>query len=377
MRKYIFFIIAVVVIIFAVKIIPFVGKVSPVLFQYISQKTIQLKKSGDSVNILLLGVGGGTHEGPDLTDTIIFASLNEKNKNVAMLSIPRDLWVADLSGKVNTAYVIGNEKQKGRGLTLARAVVSKIVGKQINYVLVVNFDGFVKAVNLVGGLDVVVTNTFDDYAYPITGQEDNTCGHADNEIASLSAQIASGSASDLDIFPCRYKHIHFDKGIQHMDGETALEYVRSRHALGSEGSDFARSKRQQAVITAFKNKIFSAQTFLNPAKVVDLYTILAGSIDTDIKQDEIDDFIRLTQNLKNGKITSGVLDTGNEENNYQGLLINPPISPEFENAWVLIPRAGTSDYSQIQNYLNCELNEKTCITPTPSVVSNTSAKPTK
>src|SRR6202044_4061424 len=101
--------------------------------------------------------------------------------------------------------------------------------------------------------------------------------------------------------PCRFKHIHFNKGEQHMDGETALEYVRSRHALGPEGSDFARSKRQEKVISAFKAKLFSAGTILNPIKMVDLINTLNGSLETDIKQSKYGNFIQLGQEMKGAK----------------------------------------------------------------------------
>ena len=69
-----------------------------------------------------------------------------------------------------------------------------------------------------------------------------------------------------------------------MDGKTALTFVRSRHAEGEEGSDFARSKRQEKIIQAFKDKLFSFQTIINPAKIISLYDILKDSIDTDIKR---------------------------------------------------------------------------------------------
>jgi LCP family protein required for cell wall assembly len=346
-------------------------------------KGVKLKQTPQKqINVLLLGVGGGTHEGPDLTDTIMLANIDPMKKHVTLISLPRDLWSPDLGAKINTAYTFGEEKQQGGGLTAAKSTIGKILGQQIDYAVKINFDGFVKAVDMVGGLDVTVDNTFDDYAYPITGKEDDSCGLSDPQIASASAQIASGSATELQSFPCRYEHLHFDKGPVHMDGISALKYVRSRHALGIEGSDFSRSKRQQKVIEAFKEKVFSLGIILNPVKAVDLFNVIKDSIDTDIKEDEYDDFIRLAQELKGAKITSAVVDTG--EGDREGLLINPPISAEYGNAWVLSPRVGNGNYSEIHEYVSCEIKSGNCIvgdhgilTPTPipsPVVSGTVKK---
>ena len=91
-----------------------------------------------------------------------------------------------------------------------------------------DFSGFVKAIDEVGGLDINVDNTFDDYQYPIDGMEDATCGHTTAELQAMASDSADQAVID---FPCRYMHIHFDKGLQHMNGETALEYVSSRHAF--------------------------------------------------------------------------------------------------------------------------------------------------
>src|SRR5262249_19278911 len=131
--------------------------------QVVTNNKIQLKQSEQKkINLLILGVGGGNHEGPDLTDTIIFSSIDPKKKKVVLVSIPRDLWAPELQAKINTAYTYGEEKEKGGGLLFAKAMVGKIVGQDIDYAIKIDFDGFTKAVDMVGGLDVDVANTFDD-----------------------------------------------------------------------------------------------------------------------------------------------------------------------------------------------------------------------
>ena len=361
-KKIIFIVVGLTVLFFVGKTALKLAKFSPFLFQLIFNHGVNLKKSDDNINILLLGIGGGKHDGPNLTDTIIFASINQKKDKITLISIPRDLWIPDLNGKINTAYAIGEEKRKGGGLILAKTIVSKVINEPIDYAVRIDFSGFVKAVDLAGGLDINVQNSFDDYEYPITGKENDPCGHSEQELQALAT-----ASSQLAAFPCRYMHIHFDRGLQHMDGTRVLEFVRSRHAQGAEGTDFARSKRQEKVIKAFKDKFLSFGILLNPGKIISLYDTLSSSIDTDIKQDEFYDFIRLAQQMKNAKIESAVLDYGDKETGRPGLLVNPPTGSNYSYEWVLAPRIGNGNFSEIQKYVECEIKVGNCkISKNPS-----------
>ncbi len=336
-----------------------VVRFSPLIYQYFFTKEIALKTTNNRVNILLLGIGGGTHDGPNLTDSIIFASIDPEKDTATLVSIPRDLWVPELKTKINAAYAAGEEKQKGGGILLAKAMVSRILHQPIDYTVRIDFDGFVKAVDLIGGLDVTVDQELDDYTYPVPGKETDPCGHTDEELTSLATD--SSKLDDNETFPCRYKHLHFDIGKQHMDGKTALEFVRSRHALGAEGSDFARSKRQAKIIAAFKQKVLSYETLLNPVKIISLYNAVSQNIDTDIPESSFDDFLKLAQKMKSGKINSIVIDEGDEGVGREGLLIHPPITPEYENSWALIPRVGNGVYTEIQSYVACVIKGKKCV----------------
>jgi LCP family protein required for cell wall assembly len=359
-------IIVVILAIFIVK----TASVYPFLFQLVFNRGVNLKQTSDNrINILLLGIGGGSHDGPNLTDTIILASLDQKNNKVTLVSIPRDLWFPDLEGsnkKINGVYADGEFKNLGKGgLIEAEAAVQKITGQNIDYGVRLDFSGFVKAVNEVGGLDVNVDTTFDDYQYPVDGQEDVSCGHTPTELQAMASDSADQVVID---FPCRYKHIHFEKGVMHLDGEKALEYVRSRHGTSGEDSDFSRSKRQEKVIAAFKNKILSAQTLLNPGKIISLYNILAGSINTDIQQGEFDDFIRLAEKMRSAKMTSAVIDIGDETSQRNGLLIEDSIESDGMYLSTLTPRVGNGNFSEIQKYIACEITKGNCIvTSLPAV----------
>ncbi len=359
MRKKITLIAIVILLLFFVRIAMEVGKFSPFLFQLLFDRGITLKKENESINILGLGIGGGNHQGPNLSDTIIFASLDLKNNKVTLVSIPRDLWVPDLSAKINTAYAFGEEKKEGDGLILSKAITSKILNQPIDYVFRIDFQGFVKAVDLIDGLDITVDRTFDDYEYPIEGKETDPCGHSEEELEALAT-----ASSQLKAFPCRFKQLHFEKGSLHLEGEGALEFVRSRYSKGVEGTDFARSKRQEKIIAAFKDKILSPNTLLNPIKIAGLYSTLNQNIASNLDQSELDDFVRLMEKMKNARINSTVLDYGDEEQNRSGLLINPQISKEYKGQWVLIPRTGNGNFKEIQDYVNCQIKTGNCpITP--------------
>lgn len=323
-------------------------------YKFYFRREIQLKteeKTGN-INILLLGKAGGQHEGPDLTDTIILATINPNKNTVTLISIPRDLWIPDLQAKINTAYSYGQERG-GQGKLLAKTAVSQVTGKQIDYVLVVDFSAFVKLVDHLGGVDVNVRDTLDDYKYPIEGREDDPCDHTEEEIIDLSTQISTGSAKAEDVFPCRYRHIHFDQGTAHMNGQEALQFVRSRHGVNGEGSDFARNLRQQDVINAIKSKSLSLGIILNPIKVLGMFNIIKDNIDTNADVREIDDFINLGSKMQVAKITSAVIDFGDEKEGRNGLLIHPPISDAQKLQWVLIPRKGDGDFSEIHEYIKC------------------------
>lgn len=323
-------------------------------------KGIDIKKNESGiVNILLLGIGGGTHDGPNLTDTIILASINPEKNTVNLISIPRDVYVPNLGSKINKAYAVGQGKNK-QGIALVGSAIHAISGVKPDYTVVIDFSGFVKLIDLLGGIDVQVENTLDDYEYPVTGLEDALCDYTEDAIASFSAQIATGSATEPEIFPCRYSHLHVEEGLQHMDGELALKFARSRHAIGREGTDFARSRRQQLVIDAVRNKVLSLGTLTNPVKIIGMINILASNINMNIEESEYDDFIKLAQKMKDAKISNYVIDAGDIRDERSGLLINPAPTEELGYQWILSPRVGANDFSEIKEYIACILSGKVC-----------------
>ena len=329
-----------------------------------------LKSNNDRVNILLLGIAGGTHDGASLTDTIMVASYNLKTNQVFLISLPRDLWLPELRSKANAVYEIGLSSKNGLGL--AKTVMGNVLGIPIQYALRVDFRGFEQAVDAIGGIDVDIANSFDDYLYPIQGKEDDSCGFTEKEIDVTAEQakqlnidqgkmkvfiapdgkIATDAAQEdkgIKYFSCRYEHISFQKGVMYMDGIMALKYARSRHGTGSEGSDFARSARQEKVIQAIRKKILSAQTLFNPGKIADLIKALGQSIDTDISPQEAIEFYNLSKKMDQSvSLTIDDSAKNNLPNDRTSLLIHP-LASDYGGAYVLI--SGDDDFSIVQGYV--------------------------
>jgi polyisoprenyl-teichoic acid--peptidoglycan teichoic acid transferase len=325
------------------------------------------KTDDDRVNILLLGNAGGKHDGAYLTDTIIVASYNLKTQKATFISLPRDLWLEKTNSKVNAIYEKGLEDDTG--LDLSKETITHLLGIPIHYGVRIDFSGFERAVDEVEGIEVEVAKTFDDHLYPITGKEEDMCGYKEEEkefneeeakalniekgkrkvLIAPDGKIATDSAEPnkgYEYFSCRYEHIHFDKGPTQMDGSTSLKFVRSRMGSNGEGSDFARSARQQKVIEAFRKKVLSIETLINPKKITGLISAFGQSFETDIPVDDMVSLYGVTKKLSSS--TNIVL----SNNGPDALLFNPPPS-EFGGAWVLIPK--DRSYKTLQEFIKTNL----------------------
>jgi LCP family protein required for cell wall assembly len=202
-------------------------------------------------HVLLLGYGGAGHDGGELTDTMIVARVAPKEKKVTLISIPRDLWVAIPTdgesvtySKINASYPIGLDdkkypkkldlyKGKAGGGALAKYVVGKVIGEDIRYFASIDFGGFKGVIDALGGIDVNVPRTFTDNFYPIKGEEENSCGFSAEYVAEIHKKYTGFLLEQQ--YTCRYEQLHFEKGVTHMDGETALKFVRSFGGSSSEG----------------------------------------------------------------------------------------------------------------------------------------------
>jgi LCP family protein required for cell wall assembly len=291
------------------------GSGSPFLAFLGNVQAEQLKGEGDGrINILLLGMGGGTYPGGDLTDTIMIASIDPKHNDMAMLSVPRDLYV-DIPGngysKVNAAFHYGESmKQSGMqvdgkdvdGPELTKMTISEIVDLPIHYYIAMDFQGFTKLVDKLGGLDIYNDKKIYDPYYP---------------------------SPDF-----RYEIFELAKGQYHMNGDSALKYARSRKTT----SDFDRARRQQKVISAIKEKALSLNILANPKKIIDLAKILGDHIRTDIQPWEMERLVSVTREIDTSKIITKVIDDSPT---------GPLVGKTINGLSTLVTKTG--DYSEIQN----------------------------
>jgi LCP family protein required for cell wall assembly len=266
------------------------------------------------INVLLLGIGGAGHEAPLLADTIIVASIAPDTQQLALFSLPRDLVVPYPDGswrKVNEIYVTAERKNPGSGLAAAAATLEPVLGLQIPYQVLVDFSGFAQLIDAVGGVDVQVDKTFTDPRFPIIGEDENP-NYTD-----------------------RFTKATFTAGLEHMSGERALMYARSRHGNNGEGSDFARAKRQQKLILAVKARVLQANVLLNPLTVNRLATQLSAHLKTNIEPWEGLRLYQMAKDVPTEQITRVTIDDAPG-----GLLIS---DINGDGAYVLRPRGGSFD----------------------------------
>lgn len=240
--------------------------------------------AGERINVLLLGIDARPGEqGPWRTDTMIVATLDPQTKTAGMLAIPRDLYVpipAPGAGenRINTANFYGDStKYPGGGPALAKKTVEYNFAIPIHYYILIDFGGFRKLIDAIGGVDIDVPVAIDDPNYP---------------------------TPDYGI-----EHLQIPAGLQHMDGDLALKYARSREST----SDFDRSKRQMQVILAARDKALkinllsqapqllaqfqdTIQTDMTPEQMLALAPIVAQIRPDNIKSRSID--LTMTYEIK-------------------------------------------------------------------------------
>lgn len=255
------------------------------------------------INIALYGYGGPGHDGPYLTDSIMVVSIQPMPQGparIAEISLPRDWYVPiDLGGgrtamgRVNEAYESGQIGSPHRsdvysggqgGGRLADATLERMLGIHIDYFVGIDFDAFKEAVDSVGGIDVDVQNAFTDHSYP-RGE-------------------CAGDHPD-----CSVETVRFAAGRQHMDGARALIFARSRESSDpNEGSNFARNKRQQLVLTAVKQKVLSAGGLRN---LPDLVNALGNHVIFNVPLDDSLSLYDLVKDVSPASIVHLSIDSTN------------------------------------------------------------------
>ena len=265
-------------------------------------------------NVLLLGDGGHVRDGADLIDTIMVASFDYEDNSVALLSIPRDLYIeADetlgvtYGGKINELYrnhknLIENENDR---FELFKRVAGEVVGLDIQYYVRVDFNAFVEVVDSLGGITVDVQEDIYDPFYP-------------NETDD------------------GYTLFTISKGLQEMDGETALKFVRSRKTT----SDFDRAGRQQLVIEAIQQEALGKNILTSPGKLKDIYYAIQNNVNTDMTLREMISMAGVGKNMDRSKVVRKVI---HDDPGQEGGFLYTPERELYNGQFVLIPFGNNLD----------------------------------
>lgn len=279
------------------------GQLSDLLFK--SNRPLTGEEDG-RINILLLAIGGEGHSGANLADTIMIASIEPKEHKIALLSIPRDLYVQvpdkDVYTKINAIHAYGETQKKDYGPQLLKQKVEEITGLTIHYYGRIDFTAFKQIVDAVGGVNINIENSFFDYWHKIS----------------------------------------FSAGTEKMDGERALAYVRARYIEGPEGGDFKRAARQQKVLMALRDKVFSVNTALDFSALNSILNSVANNIRTDMQLSEMKRFYEIARQVDKNDVKSVVLTTGP-----RGVLVGDTEILDGTPASVLKTRTG--NYNEIKD----------------------------
>jgi polyisoprenyl-teichoic acid--peptidoglycan teichoic acid transferase len=273
------------------------------------RKTLRGEADG-RINILLLGLAGDNYPGENLTDSIIIASIDPKTYQTAMLSIPRDFYVripeTSSYTKINALYARGHDKngKATEGIESLKSALTEITGLPINYYVALDFDGFKKFIDELGGVKIQVPKDIHDERYP-------------------------GPNFSYETFDIK-------QGLFTFDGETALKYARTRH---DEDGDFGRAYRQQLILESARSKAFSIGTLLNIPAVNNIMNILGDHFRTDIPLDEMDSFLDLSKKIDTHLTINKVLDAGK----VNSLMAVSHVMMGRVRAFILVPRMGKYD----------------------------------
>lgn len=272
----------------------------------------------DRVNILIMGYGGSGHDGAYLTDSLVVMSVMPQSHHTTLISVPRDLWIqyppnSGNYAKINTVYPVAskyNADPVAGGDAVAQKV-SLVTGLDIKYWMTINFAGFRDFINAIGGVDVNVPDAFK----------------------------ANYPANDDPTINASWKTVQFTKGLHHMDGETAIEYARARYVIDNpaEGTDFARSARQQIIMKAALTKLKDWHTWPSFFSALDA---LKQTMYTNLSLADLAMFA-LKMDLNNAHRV-GL--------SFSNVLVNDT-SPDGQD--ILLPK--NNDWNAIKTYINQQL----------------------
>lgn len=265
-------------------------------------------------NILLLGTDQRELGSVGRTDTIMVLAVDAPNNRAALISFPRDIYLA-IPGvgysRINTAYGFGEERQPGGGLPLLMSTIERNFGIPIDSYVRIDFSGFQGVIDALGGVDVLVDcPLYDELIY-------------------------------------RYFETYtLEPGTYHMNGEQALYYARSRKTT----SDFDRARRQQRVLLAIRNRVLDANLL---PRVPALWLAMRDVVDTNLGPAEIADLARMGATLSGRDLTGMVIryplvtDWITPQGGMVQLPDLPGINTALDRIWERAPLQETNDEERL------------------------------
>jgi LCP family protein required for cell wall assembly len=267
-------------------------------------------------NILVLGVDSlATRPGsPALTDTMMVVSLNTRNGEIHTLPLPRDLWSAEYQTRLNALYAYGADRYPETPERFPAEVISQLTSQPIHHTLVISLEQLATLIDTLGGITVDVPQGFVDEEFP----------RPDVDVTRVQ---------DPKLL---YQRIEFVTGPQTMNGERALQYIRSRHSSGEQGDDSARQERQQQVIKALLSTLTSVKTWQDPQVIGQLTKHYLEWFGQSLPPQEVIATAKvLWPQRRNVRLQIHELGVYPEQEN--GLLIHP--DPRlYQNQWIYILR---------------------------------------
>lgn len=258
----------------------------------------------DRLNILLLGLRGENDpNGGLLTDSIMVVSIKKSTGQVALISIPRDLYITipstDKKEKINYAYALGFEKKGAAGaLLFSKIAVSQATGLYLDKAISVDHQALKDIINALGGVNVTLDKPFIEAQQWVQGGDAGISPaffHIETQTATTSGQAQTIQRWVFEV----------PAGTSLFDGNTALYFVRARFS----SSDFDRVRRQQMVLTAMKEKALSLGVLANPVKLYQILDSLGQNVRTDMSLNDFKNLIDLAQSMKDKNIIHKVFDT--------------------------------------------------------------------
>lgn len=271
--------------------------------------------SNGRTNILAFGTSGydmsgdngdGTHDGAQLTDSIMMISLNQDTGDIVMLSLPRDLKVPGgcFAGKINEVYFCNNDdgNDEAAGATALMSEVGDVLGVDFQYYAHLNWGSLVSIVDTLGGITVVLDEDIADYGW-------------------TDAVYEAGVAYTIN-------------------GEEALGLARARH--GTLGGDFTRGTSQQKILIGIKNRIFEKN--LSISDMLSLASTLGDNLRTNFSLAELKTLAHLTFEFDFEEVRQIALIDYINNVYYMTTAMIDDIS-------YVIPTAGVGNYGEIQEYV--------------------------